>query len=141
VKQKLRTLTDRNHSQSMEERIRRLNAYLRGWIGYYALSDAKSVFKEIEGWLKRRLRACVWKQWKRVRTRFRELRALGIPEQVVYQLANSRKGPWRMAGGPLNSALGNAYWRAQGLLSLTEWYEAIRQSWRTAGCGPACPVV
>ncbi|MBY6277698.1 MAG: transcription elongation factor GreAB, partial [Symbiobacterium thermophilum] len=75
------------------------------------------------------------------RTRFRELRALGLPEWVVYQLANSRKGPWRMAGGPLNSALGNAYWRAQGLISLTECYEATRQSWRTAGCGPACPVV
>ncbi|MBY6276183.1 MAG: hypothetical protein CWE10_08175, partial [Symbiobacterium thermophilum] len=59
----------------------------------------------------------------------------------VYQLANSRKGPWRMAGGPLNSALGDAYWRAQGLISLTECYEATRQSWRTAGCGPACPVV
>lgn len=141
VKDKLRTLTDRNRSQSMEDRIRRLNAYLRGWVGYYALSDARSAFERLEGWLKRRLRACVWKQWKRVRTRFRELRALGLPEWVVYQLANSRKGPWRMAGGPLNSALGNAYWRAQGLISLTECYEATRQSWRTAGCGPACPVV
>jgi len=49
--------------------------------------------------------------------------------------------PWRMAGGPMNRALGIAYWRAQGLLSLTECYEATREAWRTAGCGPARPVV
>lgn len=141
VKDNIRELTDRNRSQRMAERIGRVNMYLRGWAGYYALSEAKSAFEELEGWLRRRLRACVWKQWKRVRTRIRELRALGLPEWVAHEFANSRKGPWRMSGGPMNRALGTAYWRAQGLLSLTECYESIRQSWRTAGCGPACPVV
>ncbi|HEY8347364.1 MAG TPA: group II intron reverse transcriptase/maturase [Symbiobacteriaceae bacterium] len=141
VKRELRRMTKRNRSQSMKERIQRINAYLRGWIGYYALSDAKSVFEEIEGWLRHRLRACLWKQWKRPRTRLRELRTLGLPEWVARECAYSRKGTWRMAGGPMNRALGTAYWRAQGLLSLTECYEATRQSWRTAGCGPACPVV
>jgi group II intron reverse transcriptase/maturase len=141
VKQKLRELTDRNRSHSMTQRIQTLNAYLRGWIGYYALSDAKTTFETLEGWLMRRLRACVWKQWKRVRTRLRELRALGLPEWVAREFANSRKGPWRMAGGPMNRALGTAYWRAQGLVSLAECYQSLRQSWRTAGCGPACPVV
>nr|PZN39076.1 MAG: group II intron reverse transcriptase/maturase [Bacillota bacterium] len=141
VKAKLRELTRRNRSEPMKERIRKVNAYLRGWIGYYALADTPSVFEALEGWLHRRLRACVWKQWKRVRTRYRELRALGLPEWVVRQYANSRKGPWRMAGGPLNRALGSAYWRTQGLLSLSESYQATRQAWRTAGCGPACPVV
>lgn len=114
VKEKLRELTDRNRSQSMTQRIAALNAYLRGWAGYYALSDAKSIFERLEGWLRRRLRACVWKQWKRVRTRLRELRALGLPEWVAHEFANSRKGPWRMAGGPMNRALDTAYWRAQG---------------------------
>ncbi|BAD39272.1 group II intron maturase-specific domain-containing protein [Symbiobacterium thermophilum] len=80
VKRELRRMTKRSRSQSMKERIQRINAYLRGWIGYYALSDADSVFKEIEGWLRHRLRACLWKQWKRPRTRLRELRALGLPE-------------------------------------------------------------
>jgi hypothetical protein len=141
VRNKIRELTDRNRSQNLKRRIQILNAYLRGWVGYYALSDAKSTHEELKGWIKRRLRACVWKQWKRVRTRFRELRALGRPDWVAWELANSRKGPWRMADPPLNSALNNAYWRAQGLLSLTECYQSIRQSWRTAGCGPACPVV
>jgi len=70
-----------------------------------------------------------WKQWKRVRTRYRELRALGLLEWIVHQVANACKGPWRMAHGPLNQALGIAYWKAQGLLSLTARYQSIRQAW------------
>ena len=141
VKDKLREFTSRSRSQSMEERIRRINAYLGGWVGYFALAETPSTFEAIEGWLRRRLRMCLWKQWKRVRTRYRELRALGLPERVVHQLANTRKGYWRIAGGPLNNALGTAYWRAQGLMSLTERYYSTRNAWRTAGRGPACPVV
>ncbi|CAB3394551.1 Group II intron reverse transcriptase/maturase (fragment) [Kyrpidia spormannii] len=129
VKAKTRTLTARNTPIAMEERIRRLNTYLGGWIGYFALAETPSTFEEIEGWIRRRLRMCLWKQWKRVRTRYRELRALGLPEWVVHQFANARKGPWRMAHGPMNRALGNAYWQAQGLMSLTERYRRLRQSW------------
>ena len=141
VKAKLRELTRRSRSENLRQRIERVNRYLRGWTGYYALAETPSVFRDLEGWLMRRLRACVWKQWKRVRTRLRELRALGLPDWVAHVYANSRKGVWRMAGGPMNRALGSAYWRAQGLLSLTECYETTREAWRTAGCGPACPVV
>ncbi|CAB3389751.1 Group II intron reverse transcriptase/maturase [Kyrpidia spormannii] len=129
VKAKTRTLTARNTPIAMEERIRRLNTYLGGWMGYFALAETPSTFEEIEGWIRRRLRMCLWKQWKRVRTRYRELRALGLPEWVVHQFANARKGPWRMAHGPMNRALGNAYWQAQGLMSLTERYRRLRQSW------------
>ncbi|WP_353733654.1 hypothetical protein [Syntrophothermus sp.] len=56
--------------------------------------------------MRRRLRICLWKQWKRVRTRYRELRPLGLPEWVVHQFANARKGPWRMAHGPMNRGRG-----------------------------------
>ncbi|WP_198592058.1 group II intron maturase-specific domain-containing protein [Kyrpidia spormannii] len=114
---------------AMEERIRRLNTYLGGWIGYFALAETPSTFEEIEGWIRRRLRMCLWRQWKRVRTRYRELRAPGLPEWVVHQFANARKGPWRMAHGPMNRVLGNAYWQAQGLMSLSERYRRLRQSW------------
>ncbi|GAW93102.1 retron-type reverse transcriptase [Calderihabitans maritimus] len=75
-----------------------------------ALAETPSIFKNLEGWMRRRLRMCLWKQWKRVRTRYRELRALGLPERVVHEFANTRKGPWRMAQGPMNRALGNSYW-------------------------------
>ncbi|AFV11267.1 RNA-directed DNA polymerase [Thermacetogenium phaeum DSM 12270] len=129
VKAKIRGITARNKPISMDERIERLNTYLGGWIGYFALADTPSVFKDIEGWMRRRLRMCLWKQWKRVRTRYRELRALGLPEWVVHHFANARKGPWRMAHGPMNRALGNAYWQSHGLMSLTERYHRLRQAW------------
>lgn len=129
VKKKIREITSRNKPVRMDERIERLNAYLGGWIGYFALADTPSIFKKLEGWVRRRLRMCLWKQWKRVRTRYRELRPLGLPEWVVHEFANSRKGPWRMAHGPMNRALGNAYWQSQGLMSLTERYQSLRQAW------------
>nr|WP_277997883.1 group II intron reverse transcriptase/maturase [Moorella glycerini] len=129
VKMKIREITSRNKPVSMEERIERLNAYLGGWIGYFALADTPSTFRNLEGWMRRRLRMCLWKQWKRVRTRYRELRALGLPDWVVHNFANARKGPWRMAHGPMNRALGNAYWQSQGLMSLTERYQSLRQAW------------
>jgi group II intron reverse transcriptase/maturase len=129
VKMKIREITSRNKPVSMAERIERLNAYLGGWMGYFALAETPSIFKNLEGWMRRRLRMCLWKQWKRVRTRYRELRALGLPEWVVHEFANARKGPWRMAHGPMNRALGNAYWQSQGLMSLTERYQSLRQAW------------
>ncbi|WP_425291881.1 hypothetical protein [Caldanaerovirga acetigignens] len=71
---------------------------------------------------------CLWKQWNRVRTRYRELRALGLLERVVHEFANARRGPWRIARGPMNRALGNAYWQPQGLTSLTERYQRLRKA-------------
>lgn len=129
VKNKIREFTSRSKPVTMADRIRRINAYLGGWLGYFALAETPSVFGSLEEWLRRRLRMCVWKHWKRVRTRYRELRALGLPKWVGHQFANARKGPWRMAHGPMNRALGIAYWEAQGLMSLTARYRSIRQAW------------
>jgi RNA-directed DNA polymerase len=141
-KAKARELTRRNRSQAMKERIRQLNSYVGGWVSYYALAETPSVLAELDAWIRHRLRACKWKQWKRVRTRFRELRALKVPRKLAWDTANTRKGPWRIALSPgLHQGLNNAYWKAQGLMSLQERYQAIRNTWRTAGCGPARPVV
>ncbi|MEW6759120.1 MAG: reverse transcriptase domain-containing protein, partial [Acidobacteriota bacterium] len=82
--------------------------------------------EDIEGWLHRRLRACVGKQWKRPHTRYRELRALGLPAWAARQYAGSRRGFWRMAGGPLNQALPRSYWQRQGLLDLVDSYRRLR---------------
>jgi RNA-directed DNA polymerase len=142
VKGKLREMTRRSRSQGMKARIEDINGYVGGWMGYFALAETPSVLAELESWLRHRLRACLWKQWKRVRTRYRELRGLRLPERVVGFMANTRKGPWRIAASPpLQQGLNNAYWEAHGLVSLLKRYQAIRNTWRTAGCGPACPVV
>ena len=141
-KERLRELTRRNRSQELGERIRRINEYVGGWMGYYALAETPSVLEGLDQWVRRRLRACVWKQWKRVRTRYHKLRGLGLPENVVGYMANTRKGPWRIAASPpLQQGLNKAYWREQGLVDLLERYLSIRNTWRTAGCGPARPVV
>jgi len=89
---------------TMEQRIRELNRYITGWVGYFRIAAAKSHCETLDQWIRRRLRMCLWKQWKRIRTRYRELRALGVPEHFVHMMANSRRGPWEMSRN-LNNAL------------------------------------
>ena len=127
-KDRVREITARSNGQSMRERSRALNSYTVGWVAYYALAKTPSVFRDLDEWVRHRLRACQWKQWKRVRTRMRRLRGLGLPEWVAREFAFSRKGLWRMAHGPLNSALGIAYWQAQGVKSMTERFETLYAS-------------
>jgi len=130
VKEKIRSLTRRSAAMSMADRIEALNQYLGGWIGYFALAETPSAFQELDEWLRRRLRMCQWKQWKRVRTRVRELRALGLKELDVWEAAGSRKKYWRIAHSPpLHKAMGIAYWQAHGLLSLADRYQRIRKAW------------
>ena len=99
-------------------------------MGYFALSEVPSLFQELDEWLRRRLRMCQWKQWKRTRTRVRELRALGLKELDVWEAAGSRKAYWRIAASPpLHKALSNAYLQAHGLVPLQVRYPSIRNGW------------
>lgn len=142
AKDRIRRLTARTRGVSMSRRIREINDYIRGWAGYFALADTPSSFEELDEWLRRRLRQARWKQWKRIRTKVRMLRSLGIPKQKAYEWANTRKGSWRIAGSaPLQRAMPNAYWQSLGLVGFSDSYRRVRESLRTAGCGPACPVV
>ncbi len=120
-KEKIRELTNRTRSISMEERITRLNRYLMGWIGYFRIASAKNHCGNFDQWIRRRLRMCLWKQWKRVRTRLRELRALGVPDWAAFIMANSRRGAWVMSRNT-NNALPTSYWEAKGLKSLLSRY-------------------
>jgi group II intron reverse transcriptase/maturase len=142
AKARVRELTARNWGVSMDRRIRELNRFTVGWTNYFALADTPSVFDELDEWLRRRLRQIRWKEWKRPRTRWRNLRALGIPEQKAREWAFSQKGYWRIAGSaPLQRALPNAHWTNHGLRGFSDPYRRLRDATRTAGCGPACPVV
>ena len=120
-KDKIRELTNRTRSMPMERRIAKLNRYLLGWIGYFRLASAKSHCERFDQWIRRRLRMCLWKQWKRVRSRLRELRALGVPEWACFVMANSRRGAWEMSRNT-NNALPTSYWEAKGLKSLLPRY-------------------
>lgn len=127
VKTRIKTKTSRSKAIPIEKRIKELNRYLTGWCGYYALVDTKSIFQELDEWTRRRLRMCVWKQWKHPKTKVRKLLSLGIPKQKAYEWGNSRKKYWRIANSPiLHRSLDNHYWLSLGLRSLTDRYNQLR---------------
>jgi RNA-directed DNA polymerase len=128
-KTKIREITSRSKPFPMEVRIEMLNRYLTGWCGYFALADTPSKFKEFDEWIRRRLRMCEWKQWKKPKTRVRKLIALGVPDYKAHEWGNSRKKYWRIACSPiLHRTLDNSYWSQRGLRSLYNRYEFLRQS-------------
>ena len=127
MKDKVRDITSRSKPYSMEQRIEKLNQYLTGWCGYFALAETPSVFKDLESWIRRRLRMCMWKDWKKPSTKVRKLIGMSIPKGKAYEWGNSRKSYWRISNSPvLHRALGNSYWSSQGLKSLIARYETLR---------------
>ncbi len=124
AKDTIRELTARSWSIAMEERVRHLNRYLRGWVGYFKLADAaKSPLADLDEWLRHRLRQCRLKEWKRAKTRYRELVHLGVNKEKARNISGSRKGLWRLSLTPqLHVALGNAYWRGLGLTFASDLY-------------------
>ena len=126
--EKLRCLTKRTRTGKLETILTEINRYLVGWVGYYRLANTPSVFEELDGWIRRRLRQLLWKRWKRGRTRYRELVALGVPRERA-ALGAVGKSPWHMSRTPVvNEALSNAYWRNTGLESLIGRYRKLRIS-------------
>ena len=121
MKKKLRELTDRSNAWSNENRILKLKQFIKGWVNYFKLADMKQLLKETDKWLRHRIRAIYWKQWKKVRTRIRKLRNLNLPEWLVLEIANSRKGIWR-SSAVLNQALTNKEIANLGYISLTGYY-------------------
>jgi RNA-directed DNA polymerase len=124
---RIREITSRKKSMKMEERIKELNQYLIGWCGYFSLADTSSIFQELDAWIRRRLRMCLWKQWKNPRTKVKRLISLGMPKVKAFEWGYTRKGYWRIAGSPiLHRALDNQYWESNGLKSLTDRYNSLR---------------
>jgi RNA-directed DNA polymerase len=142
MKQRVRELTRRDWSISLEERLRRLSRYLTGWMSYFCLTEAPSVLRDLDQWIRRRVRLCVWVTWKRVRTRIRKLRSFGVPERNVFLTANCRRGPWYIAGGStLSSALSKRWLSEQGLVSLYDRWQQLNPNPRTAVYGSVRTVV
>ena len=93
-KSKLKELSSRKRCQSIKPSLERIKVYARGWLNYYGIASMKSNMNDINGWLYHRIRMCVWKQWKCVRTRYRNLRVMGVPQDLGWKTANSRRGYW-----------------------------------------------
>jgi RNA-directed DNA polymerase len=118
-KEKVRELTRRTRGVSVEKMAEELGRYLRGWIGYFGQNQTPSVLENLEKWVRRRLRSVIWKQWKRGKVRFAELRKRGVGKDLAAQTAGSAHGPWRLAESPaLHFALPNVYFDSLGIPKL-----------------------
>ncbi|MCY6343399.1 MULTISPECIES: group II intron reverse transcriptase/maturase [Bacteroides] len=127
MKAKLKELTSRSNGWGHERRKQKLKEYIRGWIGYYHLAQIKRLCLETDEWLRRRIRMCIWKCWKKPKTRITNLKRCGIAEWQAYQWGNTRLGYWRIAASPiLTRAISNENLRKAGYVTLTdsylEWY-------------------
>lgn len=123
-KEKVKSITNRNRGISMDLRLLKLNDFIKGWINYFGIANAKRKLSELDKWIRRRLRACIWKQWKKIRTRYRNLVKLGIDNWKAWEYANTRKGHWKISGSPiLNKSLHNKYLESIGFVSLTQTYQ------------------
>ncbi|OGC07293.1 group II intron reverse transcriptase/maturase [candidate division KSB1 bacterium RBG_16_48_16] len=122
----IRRLTARSWGISMDDRLERLSSYIRGWMGYYALSEYYRPLPELDEWIRRRVRMCYIKQWRRCRTRIRNLLNLGAVEKQAIAVGMSSKGPWKLARTyGSQSGLTNAFLKEQDLVSVRDLWIAF----------------
>ena len=126
MKNKIRELTDRSNGWGNEYRALKLTQFIRGWVNYFGMADMKSMLKINDEWLRHRIRAIYWKQWKKVKTKFKELKKLGVEEEKAWICANMRNGNWFCSGYiTLQGAFNNKKLRELGYPTFTEFYMKI----------------
>lgn len=124
MKDKIRELTDRNNGMGNQVREEKYQQFVGGWVNYFKLADMKGLLRSIDEWARRRIRAVYWKQWKKIKTRYRMLRSLKLEHWKAKELANSRKGYWRMAK-ILNQIFSNKIIAKLGYTSMLDYYLII----------------
>lgn len=127
MKDAIRNLTDRNNGMSNTAREDKYQQFVRGWIEYFKLADMKNLLKGIDEWARRRIRAVYWKQWKKIKTKYRMLRAIGCEHWRAKELACSRKGYWRMAQ-VLNQIFSNKIIAKLGYTSMLDYYLIVYEN-------------
>ena len=108
------------------ERKEKLKQYITGWVNYFKLADMKTLLPKVDEWYRRRIRMVIWKQWKRIRTRGRNLIKLGIEKYKAWEYANTRKGYWRTANSPiLTRSLTDDRLKRAGYIFFTDYYRKV----------------
>lgn len=129
MKDRIRELTARSNAMSNEHRPQAVTRFVRGWVNYFKLADMKDLMREVDKWMRRRIRMVYWKQWKHIRTRFKMLQRCGILKGKAWEFANTRKGYWRTAGSPiLARAIKTEQLRRKGYLFFSDQYGRVRVS-------------
>lgn len=127
IKQKIREQTKRNQPVSIVERIKKLDAIIRGWATYFSMAEAKKLMIRLDGMVRTRLRIIMWKQWKTITGRIRNLIKLNVPKAKAYEWANSRKAYCRIANSPiLRTNLDNSYFAKVRYTGFADYYH-----WKT----------
>ena len=132
-KQRVKEIFRRNRGCSMDWRYAEFRSYARGWLSYFALEEVKTTLRELDKWLRRRVRACYWKQWKRSKTRLKKLMSLGLSYESARKFAFSGKGAWRLSKtSGVQRALSNEYLTEAGLFNLEEYWQKFASLRRIA---------
>ena len=121
LKDKVRDIVVGNASRNLLDAIKELNPVLRGWTSYFRLTEVKGVLQDVDGWIRRKLRCLLWRQWKRPATRKKRLQARGLDDQRAWKSAVNGRGPWWNAGAShMNAAYPKRFFDVIGLVSLLE---------------------
>jgi RNA-directed DNA polymerase len=124
----VRGICRRGRGRSLRQVIDELNPKVRGWLNYFRHIESDYLLKELDGWLRRKLRVIIWKQWKRTRTRAKNLIKLGLSSDASWRFARRQRGPWVAAGeNVMNRVLNNAYFEDHGLVSLQNQYRRLQR--------------
>ncbi len=127
-KHQVRRLTNRNWGVSMQYQLFKLSQYLRGWINYFGIASGYQHCVDLDNWIRRRVRMCYWRQWRKPRTKVANLLKRGVAIQAAVACGITSKGPWRSSKTPgIQQALCNDYLKSEGLFSL-------RQRWIKVHC-------
>lgn len=130
VKKKLKRITKRNRGRSVEVLFKEIKQLMNGWINYYGIGEMKGFMDELNGWLKRRIRQYIWKQWKNPRTKRKNLILLGIDKQKAYEWSNTRKGYWKIAKSyVLHRSLTDKELVSRGYMDISLKYQFIHSNY------------
>ena len=125
VRERLRGGQGRNVKRQIEELI----PLLRGWVNYFRLAEVKGVLEDLDGWLRRRFRCILWRQWKRSYTRAKNLMKRGLSEERAWRSATNGRGPWWNAGAShMNEAFPKRFFDELGLVSLLDHLRLIQST-------------
>ena len=126
LKRKLKALTKRSWSVSLDFRLEKLRQLITGWVNYFRIGKMKTVLQEIDAKLRKRIRVVIWKQWKKTRTRYEALRKLGANHSNAFRTANCRKGYQYVCGtATIHSAISNERLKKRGLTSLSDHFQKV----------------
>jgi group II intron reverse transcriptase/maturase len=127
LKQKLKTITRKTTPMSFDERIEKLNEVQRGWVNAFRMASIQNKLNELDGWLRNRLRYCIWHHWKKLERKRKNLIRLGISPEQAYQWSRSRMGGWRIAQSPiLGTTITIDRLKMRGYVPLLELYNQIK---------------